>query len=303
MKIALLSLLVAILVAVLSVFQFEKYQKFEASTSETLNQLNAKIDQIPHLQKTIQQQEQELQMLAKRNATPSWSKQEAEYLVRMASAKLTFAYDVNTAIQLLETADHSLVSLNDPTLNPIREALAADRATLKTIKLPDLEGLWLKVGALLEQVSMLPTRGLRGPHSNDETAPAPAPESTKKSDATTESSWRQSLQNTQQELKDIIKIQRHNKPIEPILSSAEQLLAKEHLYLALEQIRWAILERNNAIYQQAIKEAQTLLENHFENSDERVKNLSSELKALAEINLKPKLPSLEQTLQRLLDKG
>ena len=53
-----------------------------------------------------------------------WMLAESEYLVRMAGRKLWLEHDIVSAITLLGNADERIKALNDPSLMPIRKALA-----------------------------------------------------------------------------------------------------------------------------------------------------------------------------------
>ncbi|MFE8730636.1 uroporphyrinogen-III C-methyltransferase, partial [Aeromonas hydrophila] len=60
-----------------------------------------------------------------------WMLAESEYLVRMAGRKLWLEHDLVSAITLLGNADERIAALNDPSLMPIRKALAEDITKLK----------------------------------------------------------------------------------------------------------------------------------------------------------------------------
>ena len=69
-----------------------------------------------------------------------WMLAESEYLVRMAGRKLWLEHDIVSAITLLGNADERIKALNDPSLMPIRKALAEDIAKLKGMPRVDREG-------------------------------------------------------------------------------------------------------------------------------------------------------------------
>jgi uroporphyrin-III C-methyltransferase len=318
-KTAFLSLLIAVVVAGFSVYQFDRMRKWqrasESSLAEEKNAHDKTKSELTDIKKTLEDFKQEISALAKQNAA-DWPKEEAEYLLKLASIRLAFTRDIETTLQLLKAADDKLQSIGDPMLTPLREAIAKDEMALKAVKQPDIEGLWLKIGALISEVPNLPTRGAifaKTKKTLDTTQNAESgsreaegsTESAKTETSTSETSksendnsWRQGLSNSWHEVKDLIKIQRHTKPIEPLLPEEEQLLAKEHLRFLLEQIRWALLERNTAIYHSAIQDTIQWTESYFENSNESVQNLERQLKDMAKIDIKPNLPSL-QSLTRL----
>ena len=97
-----------------------------------------------------------------------WMLAESEYLVRMAGRKLWLEHDLVSAITLLGNADERIKALNDPSLMPIRKALAEDIAQLKGMPRIDREGLTLKLAALSDQIELLPLSTVSMPEAKSE---------------------------------------------------------------------------------------------------------------------------------------
>lgn len=307
MKTALLSLLLTLIVGIAGLYVFEEHQKFIAQTQTSIasikNEIHSTQSGVVELQKQISELSQK----------DDWRLTETAHLLRLASLQLQISRDIPSAIQLLQAADNQLKIIQDPALTAVRQAITNEKTKLESVKLPDIEGLWLTISAFITQIPELPTRGLRtteisetakekiNPENNMQNVEASTCTITaaENSDNESQPNWRTELHNTWQELKDIIKIQRHTKPIEPILPLSEQLLAKEHLTLLLDQVRWAILHANTTIYKQSLKETHEWLDQHFEAMDERIKKMKESLKALEQIDLRPTLPDMGQALQLL----
>ncbi|NMS24262.1 uroporphyrinogen-III C-methyltransferase, partial [Vibrio parahaemolyticus] len=66
-----------------------------------------------------------------------WLLAEADYLVKLAGRKLFLERDATSATHLMERADQRIATLNDPSLVPLRKAMASDSAKLKTIPIID----------------------------------------------------------------------------------------------------------------------------------------------------------------------
>lgn len=355
MKTAVLSLIIAMLVAALCVFQFERYQKIIDQTESSLSTLNTTMDQrfqatdqtIKDLQGQVQsqqakqnQQAQEIQgqaLSSSRGTALNLEEDfyifEAYHLTLLAQQNLTMgtmdnSNDVANAIELLSAADHSLQNVQNPGYQAVRHSLETALEALKSVQLPDKQMIWLKVGTLMDNIGSLRSRGVRN-IENENAAPLNTAESNTKTrntktgntetditntdNATPDnatannqaepSGFKQALANTWAQFKDLIKIQRHEKPVEPILSQEEQLLAAEHVRLSLEQIRWAILHNNPVLYQTSIQEALALLNNYFEPSDPQVKQFASTLVSLGKINIKPDLPNLNPLIRLFQAQG
>ena len=85
-----------------------------------------------------------------------WRIAEADYLVNLAGRQLWVMRDILTATTLMETADQRLANLNDPSLSPIRQAIAEDIQQLKSIKRVDLDGIVLRLNSLQKEIDNLP---------------------------------------------------------------------------------------------------------------------------------------------------
>jgi len=85
-----------------------------------------------------------------------WLLAEADYLVKMAGRKLWLEHDTASATILLESADHRIAELNDPSMTPIREAMHSDITALKAVARVDRDGLVLRLTSLQEAVAALP---------------------------------------------------------------------------------------------------------------------------------------------------
>lgn len=302
LTIALFSLGIAIGVAALSVFQFEKYQKFtqdmHANFSKLENEIQTKANAQSHRFDKMVQQEQ---TLLSKVQTVNWVLAEAEYLVRLAEVRLRIARDVKTAIVLLQTAEDKIQTLNDPRFDLLRAALLKDKVALQNTVVPNPEELWARIDTIITQVKQLPTRGFQVPENNTaETAKTESMNSTSPQatpNTSNQPAWQRSLVDSLHALKDLVKIRYHSKPLKPVLDETEQTLVKENLRLLLEEIRFSILNSQPTLYTAAIRNTQDWLKEYFEGTNETVKNIQTSLSVLAETNLHPELPSLTHSLE------
>jgi uroporphyrin-3 C-methyltransferase len=85
-----------------------------------------------------------------------WLIAEADYLVRMAGRKLWLENDVRTAILLLVNADKRLKSLADPSVLPVRAALAQDIQTLQQLNPVSQSSVALALTGMVAQIDKLP---------------------------------------------------------------------------------------------------------------------------------------------------
>ena len=85
----------------------------------------------------------------------SWLLAEAGHLLRLANQRLVMAGDPVAAQALLNSADAVLRELDDASLHTVRAAIAADIASLRAVPRVDVEGIYLRLAALLEQADTL----------------------------------------------------------------------------------------------------------------------------------------------------
>ena len=83
---------------------------------------------------------------------------EAEYYLTVANTELTLVGDYESAVTALELADSRLAEIGNPELAPVREAIAGELLALKSLRLPDIEGIVFSLGRLASRADELPLR-------------------------------------------------------------------------------------------------------------------------------------------------
>jgi len=296
MKTTIFTLCIAIGVAVLSLFQFDRYQKFTYATESHLNELDKSVSlRSNDTHNEVEQLKKQTHDLLLRIQHSSWKTSEIHYLITLAATRLDTLRDVPAAIRLLNAANDRLQALNDPSLAVLQQALSRDLTALKNVSLPDSAVLWTKIGTVIaDSTTFTPNHAKSTLQPMDET-----PESTETH--TSQPGWQQKLWQSLKEMKDLVKIRHYSKPIEPLLTEAQQTMVKEILRSLLEQIRFSILENNQTIYDGALKDSIDWLNTYFDTTDGRVLSVQEKLVALQKVSLNPSIPSLSvlQSLDKL----
>lgn len=306
MRIALFSLLLSMGALGLSVFQYQHFlhvhppiesqlQKQEKAISEINQNIIMLKDELKKLS-TAQVQAKNNEPEPLKDMASQYGLYEIASMIRLTVFQLEFIQNAKIAIQLLKSVDKKIESMKDDRYKALREALVQDTIALESVILPDTQGVWLKLGAILHQVDKFPTQW--NLENKKQTLHSESQNKQSKI-ASSNSTWQEALDKGWYELKDLIKIQRHDKPITPLLSEEEQALAIQHLKLILEQARWALLNVQPEIYVSSIEEAQQWLSRYFESTDGAVQQAMQELKSLGSIDIKPTLPNLNATLNQL----
>lgn len=257
-----------------------------------------------------------------RNQNTTLALAEAQFLVQNADLRLKTLRDVKAAILLLNSATDKLKTLKEPKYAALQTALHTDIMNLQTYANQNAvspSDLWLQISAVIEKANGLPLReNLAQPNltnTGDTTTGSTTAGNTTTSNSTTNTNkdtntastatanpsaaesnthtWKEAIHNGWQEIKDLVKIRHHNRPVEPLLSLNEQNLVKENLRLLLEQLRFATLNNDTAVYRKAIQEIQLWLSTYFDESNDTVKAIQNDLTKLAGVDLQPKLPAMQ----------
>lgn len=223
-----------------------------------------------------------------------WKLAEAEYLLRLANQRLVLERDSANALALAETADAILRDLGDSDLLPVRRALASDIEALKLADQVDREGIYLRLLALGEQLPKLPlVEPMRAPEGDDAPGGAQGEE--------TDGAWstiKGSFQRMLDRLSSHIRIRQHDKPIEALADPREQYLLRQQLQLMLEQAQAALLRENSQLYRASLIRAADWIEAHFA-LNPQTEAVMARLRELAEVNIAPDLPDLDDALNLL----
>jgi uroporphyrin-3 C-methyltransferase len=219
-----------------------------------------------------------------------WLLTEADFLLATANRKLRFEGDVGSAIAAVEEAADRLQRLNDPSLVPVRTLVARDVQALRRIPGVDRTRLAVQISALIQSVAQLPlTQGLSAPA----TATKPEPERPEVS------GWRGFFPALWHDIKGLVTIHRMEQPVMPLLPPEQRFFLHQNLALKLEAARVSLLQREPAIYQEALNEAQVWMTRYFDAEAPAVRTTLEQLARLREANIAPALPDIGESLRQL----
>jgi len=217
-----------------------------------------------------------------------WLLAEAEYLVQLANYRLLLEKDVTTAIVALKAADARLTAVIDPALLNIRKILARDLQTLKNIQIIDLAGLSVTISALSSNITNLP---LSTPdpktHKITTESKSQSNREVKSLNELPSAIWN--------DIKSLIVIRNHNKPIEPLLAPEQHFYLVQNLVLLLEQTRLALLNGHNEIYQERLKTTIKWITQFFDTEHNITRNMLTSLEELLKFDIDPALPDISTT--------
>lgn len=222
-----------------------------------------------------------------------WLLAEADYLVKLAGRKLFLEHDVDSAAQLMESADQRIAALNDPSLTPLRKAMANDITTLKAIPLLDRDGLVLRLTSLQQQVDHLPLANAILPD---------APQETEQAVSEDINNWQQNLMTSLKDFADnFITFRTRDGNVVPLLSPQQHFYLKENLKAKLETAIKSVYTEQQEIYTVSLTTADQWSKSFFNQSDNRVKTFNQTLEQLAKQQVQVEYPVKLETQKQLAD--
>jgi len=217
-----------------------------------------------------------------------WVLAEVEYLLRIANQRLVLERDAAGALQMLRAADQNLAALEDFSLTPVRAQLAEEILALDRLKQVDVQGIFLKLDALKNEIDQLP---LRLPTYTRDT-PSP-PTSTE----TSTSLWQQFMER----LKSAFEFRRYDKQgVKPLLSPQEAGYLELNLRLMFERAQLSLLRRDATLYQNSVDDILRWLEEYINLQDPTAEQMHQVLVELEQVDIEQALPDISGSLNSLL---
>ncbi len=280
--------------------QLEDARGKTESLAQRNQQLAARLDALPtadelearrRLVVELQGDQQHLSEQLKKvlgQSRQQWRLAEAEHLLRLASLRLSALQDVGSATELVQGADDILRAQNDPGAYAARAKLAASLEALRALPEPDRTGLFVQLAALREQVNQL--QPLTPTFKEGESGASNV--AWGDGNSTWELWW--------EKISRYIRIDFNaGQDIRPLLAGEQLAQVRLTIGLALEQAQWAALNGKQQVYEQALKQAQEVLDGYFnvELADSRA--LKLRIDELAKQPVTVQVPDLAPALSAL----
>lgn len=267
----------------------QNQQLQDANRQLQQNLQNTQQQQLSQLQQSLTAQQQQQveqvsaqlhamrQLVQERDSAPPrhWMLAEVEHLLKLAAQKVWLQQDTATAMALLQSADEKLARLDDASLLPVRQAIAADLRQLQAVATPDVSKLHVQLQQLRQQTMLLPLKQQAAP------AAVVAPEATLQN-------WRATLayhwHNTWQGLLN----PRDAMPEDYFeLTSTQQLMLRIALQQQLQLAQLAVMQQQPQVYVAALQHCSDQLQRYFSANDNQVQQFSTQLTELAGVDITP----------------
>ncbi len=204
----------------------------------------------------------QLQLQVSAAATGEGRLAELEHLLHMARQHAELETDPPTALRLLGAADLILSNSGDPRLLPVRVALANDIAQVRGQAEIDVEGTYLRIGALTASVAALPFQ-----------QPVFAGDPATAGDAN-QGLWSRAMHAAQ----GLVRVRTdRNADTLPVLAQEGQAVVRQRIMLALDQASTAVLRGEVKVYRAALSRADSLVRQHAQTSAVTTRRFRQEL--------------------------
>lgn len=211
-----------------------------------------------------------------------WLLAESDYLVKLAGRKLFLEHDPESSTLLMESADQRIATLNDPSLVPLRKAMAEDITTLKSIPLIDKDGLVLRLTSLAQVVDKLPLANAILPDAVEQ----------KKEEVTEDiNNWRTNLLTSAKNFADkFITFRTRDGNAIPLLSPKQHFFLRENLKMQIETAIKAVYDEQQEIYTTALTTAEKWSKSYLNQSDNGVNEFNNALESLSKQKIQVTYP-------------
>lgn len=223
-------------------------------------------------------------------AAVDWILAEVEYLILAATQRLALEQDAATAGAALHAADLRLKGGREPAFLPLREQLARDIASLQSVDTADVEGLALSLAEAIAQADALPTREIDGLHGVAAESTTPGAGST---------DWQALLLTLWQDLKSLVEVKDGELSDGALFDPKLRYVLQQNLKLELASARLAVLRRDNANFRASARLVGQLLNDYYDTGSAAVRALSAQMQAAERIDLRPALPDVSASLDRV----
>ncbi|GEM_PF-6276421 len=232
-----------------------------------------------------QTQAQQLQLLQNEVVkTQRTQSSELIYLVHLANMQLVIGHDPIAALKTLQFAQKQVPA----TQIAFSNLLNTDIAQLQSANTIDKNAIFSDIAALNQSIQAL---------SAIPSAPVIKTEKTTPTDSN-ETNWRDRIVDQIKSIKNLFIIRQIKEPVTPLLDAQLEFAIKQNMYLQLSLAQWALMHHDEKVFQTSLQSVSNSLSTYFALTNE-TKPILDKITSLQKINIRPALPSLENTLMML----
>lgn len=216
-----------------------------------------------------------------------WHLAEAQYFVKLANDHLQFSQNIPLAIQLLQRAQSEVQPLQGQGIADIQDSLAHDLQSLESLPQIDISSYYTQLNVLSTQIDQLPLP----------VTPLKAEEVQQSDDAENLPWWKAGWKRTKMALAKIVIVRRVGENDTPVVLPEEKMFLYQNLHAQLENAMWALIHRNNTVYQSSLERMQKWIAQYFVQDAEITKSIQQQLDVLAKLNVQPQHADISATVK------
>lgn len=226
---------------------------------------------------------------------------EIEQDVAIAAQQLQLAGNVEAALIVLQGAEARLAKSAQPQFLALRKLILRDIERLKASPAADVSGIALRLDSLVDAVPNLPLayeqRPAAQPHPDKTDAPTAA--GAVPSAQTVGHMVKSWLGEVWHELRQLVRIERIDRPDPGLLAPRESFFLRENLRLRLLAARLALLARDGRGFQTDLRQADAWLGLYFDTRAPAVQDAQATLRGLIKLDVMREPLDLNETLSAL----
>ncbi|GAA0207442.1 hypothetical protein GCM10009123_13690 [Kangiella japonica] len=239
----------------------QQQSRFNAQLSEQNQKLDKLMSRLEDNQRYVEQLQDQLRTTQRKFQTFSSEKQqdwlfnEAEYLIREASYKLSFTDDAASIIALLQAADNQLASLDDGSLTQLRQAISQDINAVRSSGNLDVEGIAIAIETLKDSLAQLELASVQL-ENKENSVEEVQPE-------TDLSSWQHFKNSMSKAASKYYTVHQFDESTQPFISPQKDRLLRENILLNLQTAQLAALQNNQALFESNLTNVKQWVEQYF----------------------------------------
>ena len=225
-------------------------------------------------------------------SSEDWLLAEAEYLLRLANQRVAMEDDVAGAIALFESADKIVSEAQGVVAFELRQSIANDIAALRSVADQDIQGMFVRLGAIAGQIDSLEQKHLKFTGST----PEPVIEI---GEQTFVAKAVALLKRGLNRILSQVDYRSGGEAIRPILPPQEEYYLKQNLLLKLQLAQLGLLKGNQGIYEQSLKDAVEWVDQYFDAELPLTKSVRQTLSSLSTMSIERELPDVSGSLREI----
>lgn len=272
-------------------------EKFSAQQQNQLKTSNANIEELFQAEKAKLEKIQKNINSALKDSpykTNDWLMQKARYYLELAGINNTWTNDFATTQSLLEGADNTLKNISSDEVTEIRKTIAAESLKVNTANKLDTIKLLSELHAISAAMQNIQVKPNVAANETSDEAKAEKDET---------SSWREHFKSSLSKLNKLIIVRRTTDASKHILSPNYLAAIRENVKLNIQQMQWAVIERNQEVYDLSCKQAIENITSNFNTEAAETKAILEKLEQMHKIDLslaKAKIGGSLSALEKLI---